>query len=83
MTPILRQLDRTVKQILQQNNASQVNLIGHSAGGWISRIYLGEVPYLGRGEITSSLFSAHPQVATLITLGTPHVSQETLDALES
>ncbi|MFH7027113.1 MAG: esterase/lipase family protein [Heteroscytonema crispum UTEX LB 1556] len=76
MTPILRQLDRTVKQILQQNNASQVNLIGHSAGGWISRIYLGEVPYLGRGEITSSLFSAHPQVATLITLGTPHVSQE-------
>lgn len=76
VTPILRQLDRTVKQILQQCNANQINLIGHSAGGWISRIYLGEKPYLGRGESVPSLWEAHSLVATLITLGTPHVSQE-------
>ncbi|MBW4562161.1 MAG: lipase [Mojavia pulchra JT2-VF2] len=76
VTPIVWQLDRTVKQILQQYQTSQINLIGHSAGGWISRIYLGEKPYLGSGEAQSSLWEAHPLVATLITLGTPHVSQE-------
>ena len=76
ITPILQLLDRTVKQVLQQYNVSQINLIGHSAGGWISRIYLGEKPYLGRGEVKPSIWSAHPQVSTLITLGTPHISQE-------
>ncbi|MBD2384083.1 esterase/lipase family protein [Cylindrospermum sp. FACHB-282] len=70
ITLIVQQLDRTVKQIMQQYNASQINLIGHSAGGWISRIYLGEKPYLG------GCWQAHPLVATLITLGTPHISQE-------
>ena len=77
VTPILQQLDRTVKQVLQQYSASQVNLIGHSAGGWISRIYLGDKPYSGRGQVLStSPWQAHNYVATLITLGTPHVSQE-------
>jgi triacylglycerol esterase/lipase EstA (alpha/beta hydrolase family) len=76
ITPILQLLDRTVKQVLQQYNVSQINLIGHSAGGWISRIYLGEKPYLGRGEVKPSIWSAHPDVSTLITLGTPHISQE-------
>ena len=76
ITPILQQLDLTVKQVLQQYNVSKINLIGHSAGGWISRIYLGEKPYLGRGEIKPSLWSAHERVANLVTLGTPHVSQE-------
>jgi triacylglycerol esterase/lipase EstA (alpha/beta hydrolase family) len=77
ITPILLQLDRTVKQILQQYNASQINLIGHSAGGWISRIYLGEKPYFGRGIVISvGPWQAHTYVATLVTLGTPHVSQE-------
>ncbi|MBW4476590.1 MAG: lipase [Tolypothrix brevis GSE-NOS-MK-07-07A] len=76
ITPILQQLHRTVKQILQQYNASQINLIGHSAGGWISRIYLGEKPYFGRGEVQPSTYCAHDVVNTLVTLGTPHISQE-------
>ena len=77
ITPILIELNRTVKQVLQQYNAAQINLIGHSAGGWISRIYLGEKPYLGRGEIASvAPCHAHNYVATLVTLGTPHISQE-------
>jgi triacylglycerol esterase/lipase EstA (alpha/beta hydrolase family) len=76
ITPILQLLDSTVKQVLHTHQASQINLIGHSAGGWISRIYIGEIPYLGRGEVKPSVFSAHPQVSTLITLGTPHISQE-------
>lgn len=77
ITPILLQLDRTVKQVLQQYNASAINLIGHSAGGWISRIYLGEKPYFGRAQVTPvGPWRAHTYVATLMTLGTPHVSRE-------
>ncbi len=78
MVPILRQLDLTVKNMLQQYNASQINLIGHSAGGWIARIYLGEKPYIIHGDVTeaAALWHAHPNVAALVTLGTPHVSQE-------
>ena len=78
MIPILRLLHRTVKQMLQQHDCSQINLIGHSAGGWISRIYLGEKPYLIHGDATEAdrLWYAHPSVNTLVTLGTPHVSLE-------
>ena len=39
-------IDATVKQVQDQYASSQVNIIGHSAGGWIARIYLGEIPYL-------------------------------------
>ena len=74
VVPILQQLDYTVKSILQQVGVSQVNLIGHSAGGWISRIYLGEVPY-GKRSLKLT-WQGHSQVATLITLGTPHTSLE-------
>ncbi|MBE9229930.1 lipase [Phormidium sp. LEGE 05292] len=78
MMPILRILDRTVKQTLKQHNACQINLIGHSAGGWISRIYIGEKPYTIHGDEIESdqVWGAHSYVATLITLGTPHVSLE-------
>jgi triacylglycerol esterase/lipase EstA (alpha/beta hydrolase family) len=78
MVPILRKLDRTVKKLLQEYNSSQINLIGHSAGGWISRIYLGEKPYCIHGDVTedAGLWHAHPYIATLITLGTPHISRE-------
>lgn len=70
VTPILAALDQTIQQVLQRSLASQVNLIGHSAGGWISRIYLGDVSY---GDRT---WAGHHHVRTLITLGTPHTSQE-------
>ncbi|MBD2598479.1 triacylglycerol lipase [Nostoc spongiaeforme FACHB-130] len=76
VTPILQKLDLTVKQILQEYQSQQVNLIGHSAGGWISRIYLGEKPYTPRHQTHPSIWNAHPLVASLITLGTPHISQE-------
>jgi triacylglycerol esterase/lipase EstA (alpha/beta hydrolase family) len=78
MIPILRQLDRTVKAALVDNRAKQINLIGHSAGGWISRIYLGEIPYTIHGDVTAAanLWNAKSQIASLITLGTPHISAE-------
>lgn len=76
--PILHLLDQTVQRVRQATGSERINLIGHSAGGWIARIYLGEKPYdvhptdAGR----ECLWHAAPQVATLVTLGTPHVSQE-------
>lgn len=78
MVPILRQLDQTVKQVMQTTGSEVINLVGHSAGGWICRIYLGEVPYdIHPGDVGQvCLWKAHPFVKTLITLGTPHVSQE-------
>jgi triacylglycerol esterase/lipase EstA (alpha/beta hydrolase family) len=79
MVPILRQLERTVNAALIDHNASQVNLIGHSAGGWISRIYLGEIPYTIHGDVTDAdqnLWNAKSKIANLITLGTPHISGE-------
>jgi pimeloyl-ACP methyl ester carboxylesterase len=76
--PILQKLDQTVKQLQAETGSEAVNLVGHSAGGWICRIYLGEVPYdihpSDSGQVC--LWKAHPTVKTLITLGTPHVSNE-------
>ena len=75
---IISLLDRAVKQMLEEHNASEVNLIGHSAGGWIARIYLGEKPYGIRGDLIASeiIWNARSYVNTLVTLGTPHTSQE-------
>jgi hypothetical protein len=70
VAPILQQIDNTIKQTLVQFDTKQVNLIGHSAGGWLSRIYLGEKPYGDR------VWYGKPLVKKLITLGTPHLSQE-------
>ena len=78
VVPIIRLIDQTVKQVLEKHQVSQVNLIGHSAGGWIARIYLGEKPYNIHSDVTDGegVWKAHLQVAKLITLGTPHLSQE-------
>jgi pimeloyl-ACP methyl ester carboxylesterase len=46
----------------------KIALIGHSAGGWISRIYLSERNYGGRAYAGSAL------VHSLVTLGTPHAT---------
>ncbi len=70
VAPILQALDTTIQNVLNNTGASSVHLIGHSAGGWISRIYLGDHPYDGQ------VWAGHKWVHTLITLGTPHRSQE-------
>lgn len=78
VTPILQRLDQTVKQVMRESGASDINLVGHSAGGWIARIYLGDKPYQipGSSPEKMGLWKAHPLVTTLVTLGTPHMSQE-------
>jgi pimeloyl-ACP methyl ester carboxylesterase len=79
MIPILRQLGETIDRALNDNNSQQINLIGHSAGGWISRIYIGEIPYTIHGDVSNDaigLWNCRSKVANLITLGTPHISGE-------
>ncbi len=75
VTPIIKQIHDTVTTILDKYQVEKLNLIGHSAGGWIARIYLGEKTYNIHGE-TEAVWQAHSKVAKLITLGTPHISQE-------
>ena len=75
VVPIIQQLDRTVKNALNKFQVSRVNLIGHSAGGWIARIYLGEFPYDIHGD-RNAIWNGRDRVNTLVTLGTPHVSKE-------
>lgn len=76
--PILEALDRTVQAVRQKYHSEQINLVGHSAGGWISRIYLGETPYDVHGIVNDKTYAwnAHKFVSTLITLGTPQTSYE-------
>jgi triacylglycerol esterase/lipase EstA (alpha/beta hydrolase family) len=77
VAPILRQLDAIVQQVRQQTGAAKVNLVAHSAGGWLARIYLGDTPYaIHPSDQDDCLWCARPYVATLVTLGTPHTSQE-------
>jgi triacylglycerol esterase/lipase EstA (alpha/beta hydrolase family) len=78
VVPILQRLDQTVKKVLERYSTSEVNLVAHSAGGWISRIYLGGKPYDIHGDVsgTEAVWEAHRYVNTLLTLGTPHRSRE-------
>lgn len=68
--PVLETLARTVETVLRETGAEYVHLIGHSAGGRISRVYLGDQPYYG------IVYNGHRYVASLTTLGTPHFTWE-------
>jgi len=70
VTPVLKIIAQTLREACREHNSAQVNLVGHSAGGWIARILMGEKVYDG------NTWALHPRVRTLITLGTPHCSQE-------
>ena len=49
----------------------RIALIGHSAGGWIGRIYLSSSQYGGKS------YQGAKYVHTLLTLGTPHANANT------
>ncbi|MDX2271262.1 MAG: lipase [Cyanobacteriota bacterium] len=70
VTPILQALQATIAATQAEFASPKVNLVGHSAGGWIARIYLGSVPYHGQ------VWAGRRQIASLVTLGSPHTSQE-------
>lgn len=74
VTKILTTLDATVRATLRRTGASHVNLIAHSAGGWIARLYLGDAPY--PDLLTGKAWQGRNHVRQLLCLGTPHVSGE-------
>lgn len=76
VAPIIHTIDATVQRLRQETGSTQVNLIGHSAGGWLARIYLGEKPYGVSPNGIETVWHARPWVQTLVTLGTPHTSLE-------
>ncbi|MGB3292038.1 MAG: lipase [Phormidesmis sp.] len=75
---IIKALDATAQRVMVDHSCKAINLVGHSAGGWISRIYLGETPYDVHPSDRHRTYPrpARSHVETLLTLGTPHVSQE-------
>ena len=75
---IIQVLDATAQRAMFDYDCNSINLVGHSAGGWISRIYIGEEAYdihKSDRERTAPR-PARSHVTKLITLGTPHISQE-------
>mmetsp|Transcript_544 Transcript_544/g.956 ORF Transcript_544/g.956 Transcript_544/m.956 type:complete len:222 (-) Transcript_544:291-956(-) len=68
-TALLRKMDDTLQRACDKHGC-QVALVAHSAGGFLSRILLGDEVY--NGEV----FGRSSQVSTLVTLGTPHTSLE-------
>ncbi len=76
--PIIQAIAATVATAQAETGCDRVHLVGHSAGGWIARIYLGDRPYLVHSidRDRPHLWNGHQSVATLLTLGTPHISQE-------
>jgi pimeloyl-ACP methyl ester carboxylesterase len=55
-------------QRTSSTNNKKIALIGHSAGGWISRIYLSNQEYGGK------VYDGSKYVHSLVTLGTPHAA---------
>jgi triacylglycerol esterase/lipase EstA (alpha/beta hydrolase family) len=70
VVPILQRLDAAIQSSMQTHNVSKINLIAHSAGGWLARIYLGDRSYYDQS------WSGRSRVSKLITLGTPQDSRE-------
>ena len=78
-----------MEKACQENNCSQVDLIGHSAGGWLARAFVGDALYINNAQTSESTARpstvapglgagplprrAHQGVRRLVTLGTPHL----------
>lgn len=77
ITPILQKLKETIDRHCPGND--RVNLIGHSAGGWLGRIFLGDQPYPspeGAQTVPGQVWHGRSRIETIVCLGTPHRSQE-------
>jgi pimeloyl-ACP methyl ester carboxylesterase len=68
--PVLALVQATVEQALSISGADQVDMLVHSVGGTVARMYLGQQPY--HGEV----YGGRRYVRNLVMLGTPHHSQE-------
>lgn len=66
---VIRKLDEAVRAAAQSSPTGKVTLIGHSSGGVMARLYLGDKPFHGH------IFNGLPWVDTLVTLGSPHYNR--------
>lgn len=71
---LLHRLDETVQRALTVSATGKVTLVGHSAAGVVSRLYLSPERFEGQA------CGGYRSVAHLITLGTPHNSRSHYDA---
>jgi pimeloyl-ACP methyl ester carboxylesterase len=69
-TPALEAVAATIDIARRETGSTQVDLIGHSAGGRVARAYLTDIAWHGRR------YSGHRATANLITLGTAHSTSE-------
>ncbi len=63
---LLDKVDRAVRQAVEASPTGKITLVGHSAGGLVSRLYLGPKPFRGH------TYHGLDYVDHLITLGSPH-----------
>ncbi|GAB4447124.1 MAG: lipase [Chloroflexi bacterium OHK40] len=68
--PVLAIVRQTVAHALATTGADRLTVLGHSVGGTVARMYLGEAPYLGE------IYGGRRYVQRLVMLGTPHHSLE-------
>lgn len=67
---ITDKIDASIREASSVSRTGRVGVVGHSAGGWLVRLWMGEKRYCGRR------YSGAHMVDTLLTLGTPHASAE-------
>lgn len=72
VTGVINLIDQSVDRARRLTGSSKVSIVAHSAAGWISRIYLGHIPYPAGGNV----WQGNQVVSTLLCLGTPHRSDE-------
>jgi len=63
---IFNKVRKTVNIALKQNNSRKIDLIGHSSGGVMLRLYLSDEPF------NNEIFNGKSYTKNLITLGSPH-----------
>ena len=86
----LHKVQAAVEKACRENDCSQVDLVGHSAGGWLARAFVGDALYIDRDRASGNTTTvapglgagplprrAHQGVRRLVTLGTPHLGPST------
>jgi pimeloyl-ACP methyl ester carboxylesterase len=71
VTAVLEAVDAAVNDALAASGASRVTIVGHSAGGWIARIWLSR-----RASYDGRVWAGAERAHKLICLGTPQTSAE-------
>jgi pimeloyl-ACP methyl ester carboxylesterase len=67
----LQRVKLAVDEAREATGSEQVVLVGHSAGGWLGRAFIGETQWRDDPEHSSEDLP-HDAVAALVSLGTPH-----------